>query len=137
LAQDADVAWVVMIESTIICAYQDAEGKKIQKKGIKCFYRGFSAKIHAACGALGNPIRFILTGGESSDCAQALALLDGMRADVFLADKGYDADCVVKASEYMGFKVVLPSKSNRKKSRYFNKEIYKQRNLTRKCRHII
>jgi transposase len=83
----------------------------------------FSTKIHAACDALGNTIWFILTGGEASDCAQALALLDGLKGSAVLADKGYDA------AEAMGAEVVIPSKSNRKKSRDFNKKLYKKRNL--------
>jgi transposase len=83
----------------------------------------FSTKIHAACDALGNTIWFILTGGEASDCAQALALLDGLKGSAVLADKGYDA------AEAMGAEVVIPSKFNRKKSQDFNKKLYKERNL--------
>ena len=32
-------------------------------------------------GALGNPLRFILTGGEMHDIAQAYALIDGLESD--------------------------------------------------------
>ncbi len=46
-----------------------------------------------------------------------------------LADKGYDADYVVKAAELMGTEVVPPSKSNRKSPRNFDKVLYKERNL--------
>jgi transposase len=70
-----------------------------------------------------------LTGGESSDCAQALALLDVLKGSSILAGKGYNADYVVDAAETMGAEVVTPLKPNRKKSRVFNKELYKERNL--------
>jgi transposase len=70
-----------------------------------------------------------LTGGEASDCAQALALLDAVKGSAVLAGKGYDADYVVDAAEAMGAEVVIPSKSNRKKSRDYNKKLYKKRNL--------
>ncbi len=32
---------------------------------------GFIAKIHACVDALGNPLRFLLTGGQSHDVTQA------------------------------------------------------------------
>src|SRR3982751_3037717 len=56
---------------------------------------GFSTQIHAVCDALGHPLRFILTGGQAADCRQALALLDGLKADAVLADKGYDANYII------------------------------------------
>ena len=74
-------------------------------------------------------MRFILTGGEASDCTQALTLLDGLKAKAILADKGYDADYVVKAGEFIGAEVVIPSKSNRKNPRNFDKVLYRERNL--------
>lgn len=63
---------------------------------------GFSTKIHALCDALGNPLRFILTGGEQHDCTQALALIEGKKSEAVLADKGYDADYIVQAVERDG-----------------------------------
>jgi hypothetical protein len=36
---------------------------------------GFTTKIHAITDALGNPLDFILTGGQASDIGQAGALL--------------------------------------------------------------
>jgi transposase len=90
---------------------------------------GVSTKIHAACDALGNPIRFILTGGEASDDTQALTLLDGVKTTAILADKGYDANYIADAGNEMGAEVVIPSKSNRKETRFFDKDLYKERNL--------
>ena len=74
-------------------------------------------------------MRFILTGGEAAECTQALALFEGLKAKSILADKSYDADYVVKASEFMGAEVVIPSKSNRTEVRSFDKDLYKERNL--------
>jgi transposase len=103
--------------------------KGVQNQALGRSCGGFSTKIHAACDALGNPIRFILTGGEASDYTQALALLDGVKASAILADKGYDADYVVAAAEAMGADVVIPPKSNRKNPRDLDKNLYKERNL--------
>jgi glutamate 5-kinase len=49
---------------------------------------GFSTKIHLATDALGNAIRFILTGGERNDIKEAASLIENLSADYVLADKG-------------------------------------------------
>ena len=90
---------------------------------------GFTTKIHAVCDAMGNPIRFIFTGGERNDCTQALDLLEGMSGQAILADKGYDADYIVEAAEIMGAIAVIPPKSNRKVQREYDRDLYKERNL--------
>ncbi len=43
-------------------------------------------KIHILADALGNPMKFILTGGEKSDFLQALPVIAGEKADAVLAD---------------------------------------------------
>jgi transposase len=93
-------------------------GQKNQALGRSC--GGFTTKIHALCDALGNPLRFVLTGGERHDSTQALPLLDGMRGDYVLADKGYDAD--------YGAQAVIPSRSNSKNPRVYDAHLYKERN---------
>ena len=42
--------------------------------------------------ALGNPLRFILTGGEKHDITQAAEPIEGLESDYVIADRGYDAD---------------------------------------------
>jgi len=41
----------------------------------------------------------------------------------------HHADYLVKAAEFMGAEVVIPSKSNRKNPRNFDTVLYKERNL--------
>ena len=67
-----------------------------------------STKIHAAVDALGNPVRFILTQGQSSEYEQANGLIVGFQADVVLADKGYDANNFVENSQAGGSVAVMP-----------------------------
>lgn len=90
---------------------------------------GFTTKIHAVCDALGNPLRFIVTGGERHDCTQAQALLDGVHAPAVLADKGYDADELVPWIQQTGAVVVIPPRSNRTILRDYDNRLYKERNL--------
>jgi transposase len=46
-----------------------------------------STQIHAATDALGNPVRFILTGGK---CNETEGLLECFKANYVLVDNGYD-----------------------------------------------
>ena len=73
-------------------------------------------------------MRFTLTGGEVSDCKQAIPLLSGQEAKAVLADKGYDADYIVEQVDSMGAEVVILSKKTRKTQRDYDKILYKERN---------
>ena len=94
---------------------------------------GFSTKIHLATDALGNAIRFILTGGERNDITQAAALTENLAADYVLADKGYDSDAFVLKLKETGAEVVIPSRINRKQLREIDAHLYKERHLIECC----
>lgn len=75
-------------------------------------------------------MKFLLTGGQAADCAQALPLLKGQKAEAVLADKGYDTDAIVRfVRRCMKAKAVIPPRKNRTIQRRYNKKIYKERNL--------
>lgn len=89
-----------------------------------------STKIHTLVDALGNPLGFFLTPGQAHDLQGADALLPGMKADTLLADKAFDADQrVIEPLLAAGKTAVIPSKSNRKNPRPFDREMYKARHL--------
>jgi transposase len=81
------------------------------------------------CDALGLPVKFILTGGQSSDFNQALPLLKDENPVYVLADRGYDSDEVVNHIKSINAIPVIPPKSNRIIQRDYDKIIYKERNL--------
>jgi putative transposase len=81
---------------------------------------GLSTKIHAAGDGLGNPIRLIGTPGQRNDIAFAHDLIDGLTADVTIADKGYDADHLIEKVTQIGAEVVIPPKRNRKIRRSYD-----------------
>ncbi len=70
---------------------------------------GFSTKIHLAVDALGNAVRFILSGGEMSDHRQADNLIENLVFDYLIADKGYDSQAFVERVKRRGSKVVIPA----------------------------
>jgi len=88
---------------------------------------GFSTKIHLAVDALGNPVEFLLTGGQVADVTQAEPLIDAHEADAYILDKAYDSDGVVRAAQRRGGEAVIPSKKNRKVARDYDKHLYKER----------
>jgi transposase len=90
---------------------------------------GHSSKIHLACDALGNAIRFILTGGERNDITEAESLIENLSADYVLADKGYDSAAFVLKLEELGSEAVIPSRANRKTQRVIDRHLYKERHL--------
>ncbi len=94
---------------------------------------GHSTKIHLATDALGNAIRFILTGGQRNDITQAEQLIENLFPDYVLADKGYDADKFVLLLQQRNSKVVIPSRVNRKLQRVIDLELYKERHLIECC----
>ena len=78
---------------------------------------------------LGNPLDFVLTGGQVHDNTQIQALLIGKEADNVLADRGYDADDTVEFIEVLGARPVIPSRANRKEQRDCDWYLYKERHL--------
>jgi transposase len=79
--------------------------------------------------ASGQPIRFILTGGQAGDAPQAIPLLTGVEATHVIADKGYDSNKILGFIRSQGATAVIPPKSNRKNPQEYDRELYKQRNL--------
>ena len=90
---------------------------------------GLSTKIHAAVDGLGNPVRLILTAGQTSEFTKAKSLIEGFDARYILGDKGYDSDDFIEAIVTMGAIPVIPPRKNRKGPRAYDKAIYKERNL--------
>lgn len=91
---------------------------------------GLSTKIHATCDALGNPTGFYLTAGQAHDLQGADVLLEQLEAEALLADRAYDAQGRVRdVLEEKECEAVIPSKSNRKEAKSYDKELYKARHL--------
>jgi len=82
-----------------------------------------------ATDALGNALRFILTGGERHDITQAEPLIENLSADCVIADKGYDAQAFVLKLKARNSEAVIPSRINRQEQREIDTHLYKERHL--------
>jgi transposase len=79
--------------------------------------------------ALGNPLTFLLTGGQRHDCTQAEALVAYYEFERVLADKSYDFDHFLQLIASVGAEAVIPPKANRTEQREYDKHWYKERHL--------
>ena len=105
---------------------------RAKKEGAQSLGRsrgGFSTKIHLATDALGNALRFILTGGERNDITQAASLVENLAAEYVIADKGYDAEPFILQLRARNAEAVIPSRINRKEQREIDEHLYKERHL--------
>ena len=82
-----------------------------------------------ACDALGNALRFILSGGEVSDHRQASNLIAGFEFDYLIADKGYDSSAFVESVRETGADAVIPSRSYNLNQREVDWHLYRERHL--------
>ena len=56
-------------------------------------------------------------------------MIEGIHAEVLLADRGYDTDGVIHQAQAAGMQIVIPPKKNRKVQREYDRVLYKLRHL--------
>lgn len=78
---------------------------------------------------MGNPLNFLLTGGQESDIGQAEELLRDVATEAVLGDKGYDSDTFIQKLAERGIEAVIPPRSNRNAPRPCDWHVYKERHL--------
>jgi transposase len=82
---------------------------------------------------LGAPVRFVLTAGQRGDCPQAYGLIEGLPAEVVMADTAYDADPLRQAIANKGAIAVIPNNPSRAHKYPLDKHLYAQRHLIECC----
>ncbi|CZH22640.1 IS5-like element ISLpn10 family transposase [Legionella pneumophila] len=131
VVSDVDIQ-TMMIDATIVRAHACASGYVKDGNETQALGRskgGFTTKIHALVDGLGNPIKFILTGGHRNDITQAAELLKEQHDTIVLADKGYDSQELIDTLHHQRCSPVIPSRKNSKYPRKIDKQLYKERFL--------
>lgn len=92
---------------------------------------GKTTKIHAVVDGLGNPVHFILTGGEVHDSKQAIPLLSGLNIvnSNILADRAYGTKDIRNYIDSQGASYTIPPKTNAKELWDCDYWLYKERHL--------
>ena len=78
-------------------------------------------------------MRFTLTAGQKGDAPQAAALIEGLPAEVVMADTAYDADHLRQAIAAKGALAVIPNNPSRALKYPLDKHLYAQRHLVECC----
>ena len=71
-------------------------------------------------------MRFTLTAGQKGDAPQAAALIEGLPAEVVMADTAYDADHLRQAIAAKGALAVIPNNPSRALKYPLDKHLYAQ-----------
>lgn len=124
----------ILLDSTAVRAHPCAVGaaKKSGGQESQALGRsrgGFSTNIHASVDALGNPLRFLLTGGQRHDITQAEVLVADFDFERVVADRSYDAEYFLKKIAENAAEAVIPPRKNRKEQREYDRHLYKERHL--------
>jgi len=82
---------------------------------------------------LGCPVRFTLTAGQKGDAPQAAALIEGLPAQIVMADTAYDADALRQAIADKHAVAVIPNNPSRTFKHPLDKQLYAQRHLVECC----
>jgi transposase len=82
---------------------------------------------------LGCPVRFTLTAGQKGDAPQAATLIEGLPANVVMADTAYDADALRRIIAAKGAVAVIPNNPSRALKYPLDKHLYAQRHLVECC----
>ncbi|WP_432125274.1 IS5 family transposase, partial [Streptomyces sp. C10-9-1] len=153
-----DIDWLVSVDSTIVRAHQHAAGAKKgrQSPALGRSRGGLTSKIHLACDAVGRPLAFVLTGGNTNDCTQFTTLMDAIRVPRtgpgrprtrpghVIGDKGYSSKAIRIWLRRRGIGHTIPERADQVRNRArkgslggrppaFDKEIYKHRNVVERC----
>lgn len=64
--------------------------------------RGLNTKLYLAVDAHGMPVRILVTQGTDADCGEACRLIEGIKAEYLIADRGYDSDAIVNEATRQG-----------------------------------
>ena len=129
--EDPDLEYV-NIDSTVVRAHACAAGYKKDSNQQEALGRskgGFSSKIHTIADALGNPLRFSLTPGQTNDITQASELLKDIENAYILADKGYVSEELRLQLLNQNCTPNIPSRSNCKDPHPYDEHIYQERHV--------
>jgi transposase len=122
----------VMLDGTIVRSHACSAGYQKNGNEEQALGRskgGFTTKIHAMVDALGNPVRFILTGGNRHEIIKAEELIENISDANIIADKAYDSDKFRETIEKQNCTHTIPSRKNRKNQHEYDAHIYKERHL--------
>ena len=86
-------------------------------------------KIHTVVSAEGRPLYILIAEGQRNDNLFAKRLLKWKKAKHVMGDMAYDSNAIRDYLKITKQNAVIPSSHNRINSIYYNKRLYKKRNV--------
>jgi transposase len=123
---------LLLVDSTIVKAHAHAAGARDtdpRSEGLGRSRGGFTTKLHALVTDRGELVRYVLTGGEVNDITQAGVLVREREGRGVVGDRAYDSDAFVRRIASMRMRVVVPSRSTRRRPRVIDRAAYATRNV--------
>jgi len=111
--------------------YCDGAEKKDSETALGRSRGGLTTKIHLLAVALGLPLGFVPTGGQTHDYTQAIALL-GALGRSSAGRQGYGTDSILSHLAERNIQAVIPPRSMQKVQRDFARIRYLQRNRSQR-----
>ena len=90
---------------------------------------GLSTKSHISVDGLGDPLRIRRAPGQAHEMTRAEALMDGLPAEILIADTAFDADTFRAHLAERDIIAVIPSNPARAQAIAYDPELYKERHL--------
>lgn len=124
----------LFVDSTVIRAHQHASGGPIKesRRATGRSRGGVGTKVHVIATNPKTVVAVTITPGQAHDAPEFEALMmdvpEQTTATAVVADRAYDSDAIRDDLEQAGFEVVIPSRSNRKEPKAYDKAKYKLRN---------
>jgi transposase len=78
-------------------------------------------------------VRLRLSAGQRHDITEAHAMMNGLDAEVVIADTAFDADHLREAVAARGMVAVIPSNPRRKSPAPLDEALYRERHLVECC----
>jgi transposase len=107
---------------------------------------GFSTKLHVRTERSGKPLALLLTAGERHEQSVFEPLMERgavkrpggrgrprRRPQRVVGDKGYSSRKVRRSLRRHGIGITIPTKSNERPQRTFDRELYRERNWVERC----
>ncbi|MFF3404149.1 IS5 family transposase [Streptomyces sp. NPDC002659] len=154
-----DIEWLVSVDSTVVRAHQHAAGARkggLRSPALGRSRGGLTSKIHLACDAIGRPLAFVVTGGNTNDCTRFTAVMEAIRVprigpgrprvkpDHVIGDKGYSSRAIRTWLRRRGIAHTIPERADQIRNRArrgsrggrppaFDRNVYRRRNVVERC----
>lgn len=135
------------VDGTIVRAHRAAAGalkrgmtaeESAEINGLGRSRGGFSSKLHVITDGQGKPLSVTVTPGQCNEAPEFKNVVAACevntyrkenRPEAIAGDKAYSSDEIRNSTSASGIQPVIPTRSNERPNKRFNKKLYRRRNV--------